>query len=43
VALQAANASSPGLTQLLMQPGFTGTLLVPTDAAFDAALLHYSA
>lgn len=39
--LQAANASSPGLTDLLMHPGWTGTLLAPTDAAFDAALAQY--
>lgn len=39
--LQAANATSPGLTDLLTHPGWTGTLLVPTDAAFDAALAQY--
>jgi len=36
--LQAASASNPSLTELLNHPGFVGTILVPTDAAFDAAI-----
>lgn len=30
--------AQPALTDLLSRPGWAGTLLVPTDAAFDAAL-----
>ncbi|PSC73937.1 Beta-Ig-H3 fasciclin [Micractinium conductrix] len=38
---QAVEASQPGLAGLLAHPGYTATLLVPTDAAFDAALARY--
>jgi uncharacterized surface protein with fasciclin (FAS1) repeats len=37
--LQAAEAA--GLTQLLSHPGFEGTVLMPTDAAFEAATQQY--
>jgi uncharacterized surface protein with fasciclin (FAS1) repeats len=36
--LQAASAANPPLTELLSHPGFVGTILVPTDAAFDALI-----
>jgi uncharacterized surface protein with fasciclin (FAS1) repeats len=36
--LQAASAATPSLTELLNHPGFVGTILVPTDTAFDAAI-----
>lgn len=34
--LQAAAAAQPPLTDMLSHPGFVGTILVPSDAAFDA-------
>lgn len=38
---QAAEAAQPSLKAMLQHPGFTGTLLVPSDAAFDAALARF--
>jgi len=39
--LQALDVAQPSLLDLLSHPGYMGTLLVPTDAAFDAALARY--
>ncbi|KAL4426862.1 hypothetical protein ABPG77_006648 [Micractinium sp. CCAP 211/92] len=39
--LQAAEVAQPSLKAMLQHPGFTGTLLVPTDAAWDAALARF--
>lgn len=38
---QAAEVAQPSLKAMLQHPGFTGTLLVPTDAAWDAALARF--
>lgn len=38
---QALEATQPSLKDLLSHPGYTATLLVPTDDAFDAALAKY--
>ena len=35
--------AQPPLLDLLSRPGWAGTLLVPTDAAFDAALAAHPA
>lgn len=40
--LQALDVAQPSLLDLLSQPGFTGTILVPTDAAWDAALAQHA-
>lgn len=36
-------ATQPSLKELLQHPGFAATLLVPSNAAFDAALAKYGA
>lgn len=41
--LQALQVGSPSLMDLLGRPGWAGTLLVPTDAAWDAALVAHGA
>lgn len=39
--LQALEAAQPSLKDALSHPGYTNTILVPTDAAWDAALAKY--
>ena len=41
--LQAAASTSPPLTQLLENPGFAATILVPTDQAWTEAEARYGA
>lgn len=41
--LQALQVAQPSLLDLLAHPGYTGTVLVPTDAAFGAMLAQYPA
>ncbi len=41
--IQALEVAQPPLLDLLSRPGWAGTLLVPTDAAFDAALAAHPA
>jgi hypothetical protein len=39
--LQALDAAAPSLKELFEHPGYMNTILVPTDAAWDAALEKY--
>ncbi len=41
--LQALQVAQPSLLDQLSRPGWAGTVLVPTDAAWDAALAQYGA
>lgn len=41
--LQALQVAQPSLLDLLSRPGWAGTVLVPNDAAWDAALAQYGA
>lgn len=39
--LQALDAATPSMMDLFDHPGYMNTILVPTDAAWDAALEMY--